>query len=151
MSGLEIQKLGPADGVLAQQLIGVFRRAFEEDGAPPSDEYLSRLLQRDDFHAVVALQNGVVIGGLTAYELTMFGSETRELFIYDIAVDAAHRRQGVGRALIEWVKALCSERGITSFYVGAMADEPEAVAFYESTGLRRETVAWFVQELERME
>ncbi len=150
MTGISIQRLRPDDLELAKQLCKVFGLFQRDEGVAeppqPSEAYVLGLLVRDDFHAIAALHEGLVIGGLTAYEMTMFQHETTELFIYDVAVEAAHRRKGVGSALIDFTKVLCAARGISSFYVGAMVDEPDAIHFYESTGLMREDVAWFVQE-----
>jgi aminoglycoside 3-N-acetyltransferase I len=147
MTENSIRKLKPTDINLARQMLRLFNEAFEKaDAATPAPAYLERLLARPEFHAVVALHAGRVIGGLTAYELPMLTREERELFVYDVAVDAAHRRAGVGRALIEFAREMCAQSGITALYVAAMADEPGAVRFYEACGLLREDVAWFTHE-----
>lgn len=147
MTHLDIRKLGPEDLDRAQQMLQLFQEAFEkEDAAPPSHKYLQSLLARQDFHAIVALHDQKVVGGLTAYELEMLPREARELFIYDIAVAQSHRRQGIGRALIEAARELCVQSGLSAMYVAACADEAHAVRFYEATGLEREDVAWFTHE-----
>lgn len=134
---------------LARQLIGVFRRTFEEAGGDlASDEQLRLLLARADFHAVVALDEGAVIGGLTAYELPLFGSPKRELFLYDLAVAPEYQRRGVGRTLIEFARDLCEARGLSALCIPAHTDDEGAVAFYQACGLKREEVAWFVQEFD---
>ena len=143
-----IQELGPDDLVTAQQLFEMWRREDNVTKPPPSSETLLRLLSRPDFHAVAALSDGEVIGGLTAYELEMYTEAATELFVYEVGVAAAHRRQGVGRALIEFARNLCTSRGLSALYIPAMADDARAVAFYEATGLKREDVAWFIQEFE---
>lgn len=146
MNGFTLQELG-ADGLSqARQLFEMWRREDNVSAPAPSDETLLRLLARDDFHAVAALHDGEIIGGLTAYELVMYTEAATELFIYEVGVAAAHRRQGVGCALIEFARELCRTRGLSALYVPAMADDARAVAFYEATGLKRENVAWFVQE-----
>ena len=151
MTGATIQKLGPDDVELAQQLLALFHHAFPGEREPPSasPKYLQRLLGRPDFHASVALCQGEVVGGLSAYELAVLATEARELFIYDVAVAASHRRQGVGRALIEFARELCASRGLSAMYVAASSDEAHAVAFYEATGLAREDVAWFTHEFKK--
>jgi aminoglycoside 3-N-acetyltransferase I len=42
----------------------------------------------------VALQDGEVVGGIAAYELIKFEQERSEIYIYDLAVAATHRRKG---------------------------------------------------------
>ena len=55
----------------------------------------SRRLRDETFFAVVALdQSGTMIGGLAAYELKKFEQERSEIYIYDLAVDAAPPAQG---------------------------------------------------------
>ena len=137
-----IHKLEPGDIELAQHLLALFQRAFELEERTSAPKYLERLLGREDFHAIVALLEGEVIGGLSAYELEMLDGR-RELFVYDVAVHEAHRRQGIGRALIHAARELCPSRDISALFVAASADEEHAVRFYEAAGLDREDVAMF--------
>ena len=67
-------------------------------------DYLRQLLDSDYFIAIAALKEGEVVGGLTAYELKKFEQERSEIYIYDLAVAAAHRRQGIATALIQKLK-----------------------------------------------
>nr|WP_277883972.1 GNAT family N-acetyltransferase [Nostoc sp. FACHB-888] len=57
-----------------------------------SADYLRQLLDSDYFIALAALKEGEVVGGLTAYKLKKFEQERSEIYIYDLAVAAAHRR-----------------------------------------------------------
>jgi len=41
---------------------------------------------------------------LAAYELRKFEQERSEVYIYDLAVASAHRREGIATALIERLK-----------------------------------------------
>ena len=85
-----IQKLAPCDTDLAKELFRFFQT---DDGVAepviPTDKYINALLLRDDFHVVVALENDILIGGLTAYELAMYKEEIKEMFLYEIAVEPA--------------------------------------------------------------
>jgi len=79
-------------------LLAVFGHAFEDEqtycARQPDDDYLCRLLAGDSFVAVVAEQDGVVVGGLAAYELKKFEQARSELYIYDLAVMEHCRRCG---------------------------------------------------------
>ena len=87
-----------------ESLSATFGEAFDEvetyGGKPPSAAYLRQLLGSDYFIALAALKNGEVVGGLAAYELKKFEQERSEIYIYDLAVAAAHRREGLATALI---------------------------------------------------
>ena len=89
-----ICQLSANDLALMEELLAVFGEAFDEvdtyRSSRPSDVYLKRLLSRDYFIAIAALKNGSVVGGLAAYELQKFEQERSEIYIYDLAVAAAH-------------------------------------------------------------
>src|SRR2546429_9915693 len=92
------RQLTSADVALLKDLLRVFAEAFAEvdtyQRRVPSDEYLTRLLNKEHFIAVVALQGKKVVGGLAAYELDKFEQERRGVFIYEIALPAGGRGQG---------------------------------------------------------
>lgn len=144
----EIKKLRSSDVSLAQQLIALWQRddgIF--DGKLPGNEHLSQLLSADSFHVYVALDGDAVVGGLTAYELPMFGKEVRELFLYEIGVTESHWRRGIARALIEALKETCLERGVEVIFVGTEMDNEAAKQLYTSTGGTLKVIAWFEYEL----
>lgn len=76
----------------------VFGEAFADlptyQDAVPSDAYLAALLGGPQFIALAALAGEEVVGGLAAYELIKFERERKEVYIYDLAVAAGHRRRG---------------------------------------------------------
>lgn len=80
---IEVKRLGGGDVPLAQETFRLMADVFEEGGKALSDRYVATLLGRPDFWAMVALGDGVPIGGITAHALPMTRSETKELFIYD--------------------------------------------------------------------
>ncbi len=131
---------------LLKDLLRVFGEAFEDvetyQGAVPSDEYLASLLSMPHFIAIVALRDGGVVGGLAAYELQKFERARREIYIYDLAVAQAHRRQGLARGLILELVRIARLRGAYVVYVQADRGDDAAIALYESLG-RREDVHHF--------
>jgi len=94
-----IRQLAAGDARLLRELLAVFGEAFEDPdtyvGAQPGEAYLEGLLGGDTFIALAALRRDEVVGGLAAYELKKFERERSEIYIYDLAVAAAHRRRGV--------------------------------------------------------
>jgi aminoglycoside 3-N-acetyltransferase I len=139
-----VQTLGPADIARMRGLLAMFGEAFEDPqtyaSAPPGEGYLGRLLARDDFVALAATKGEEVVGGLAAYELTKFEQERRELYIYDLAVARAHRRQGIATALIRELQRVAAARGAWVIYVQAdLRDEP-AIALYTKLGTREDVL-----------
>lgn len=145
MSGIEIKKLRSNEITLAKELMMMFGFDDEsEDQTFSSDEYLRKMLERDDFHVIVALENETLIGGLTAYEMKMFKRETTEMFLYEIEVDEPFHRRGIGKALIENLKEICLEKGIDQMFVGTEKDNLPARKLYAATGgIADEDSVWF--------
>ena len=118
----------------------VFGDAFSYQGEPPSDGYLGRLLADPGFIALAAWSSGKMVGALSAYELRKFEQERSEVYIYDLAVAEAFRRQGVATSLIETLKPIARSLGAWVIFVQAdYVDEP-AVALYEKLGTREEVL-----------
>ncbi len=111
-------------------------------GKQPADAYLTTLLGSDYFIALVALKGDEVVGGLAAYELRKFEQERSEIYIYDLAVAAAHRREGIATALVEALKDIGAARGAYVIFVQAdtdVDDEP-AIALYSKLGTREDVL-----------
>jgi aminoglycoside 3-N-acetyltransferase I len=141
---LHIRQVPPNDVALMEALSATFGEAFDDvdtyTGNRPSPDYLRRLLGSDYFIAVAAIENDEVVGGIVAYELRKFEQERNEIYIYDLAVAAAHRRQGIATALIEELKKIAAIRGAYVIFVQAdtdAVDEP-AIALYTKLGTRED-------------
>lgn len=143
-SAFRIVRLAPADLARMRALNRLFAAAFDDPdsygSAPPDDAYLAGLLAHDYTHVVVALAGETVVGGLTAYELPKFEQARREVYIYDLAVDEAHRRQGVATALIRALQAIARDRGAYVIFVQADHGDNPAIALYESLGEREDVL-----------
>jgi aminoglycoside 3-N-acetyltransferase I len=137
---LDIRLLTPDDMPLLDGLLRTFGEAFDDRETyttkRPSDDYLRQLLGRDYFIALVAVKAGVVVGGIAAYELIKFEQERSEIYLYDLAVAEAHRREGVATALIQYLQQVAARRGAWVIFVQADTspeDEP-AIALYTKLG-----------------
>lgn len=125
------------------QLFGdVFDDLDTYTGQPPDADYLRNLLASDTFIALVAMHGNDVVGGLAAYELRKFEQRRSEIYIYDLAVSAAHRRQGIARGLIGELQNIGAKRGAYVIFVQADTDEDDqpAIALYSSMGEREDVL-----------
>jgi aminoglycoside 3-N-acetyltransferase I len=138
-----VKRLAPSDRRIAKQLFSMMALVFEEDHEDLSDGYVDGLLSRDDFWLLAARSGDDVIGGLSAHTLPMTRSESREIFIYDIAVRADHQRRGVGRQLIVRLREIARDLGITELFVPADVGDAHALAFYRAMGATETSVAFF--------
>ena len=118
-----IRQLTSADVNLMKGLLAVFGNAFGDPetygGDVPSDFYLEQLLGKKHFIAVVATRDDEVVGGLAAYELEKFERVCSEIYIYDLAVSQAYRRQGIAIALIDELGRIGAARGAYVMFVQA--------------------------------
>ena len=134
------RRLTCADVSLLKDLLRVFGEAFDEidtyQRSAPSDDYLSRLLTKQHFIAVVAMNGSEVVGGLAAYELEKFEQDRREIYIYDLAVIEKHRRRGVATRLIGELRKIASEQNVYVIFVQADTEDGPAIALYESLGTK---------------
>ncbi len=109
-------------------------QVFSEHCGPLSDSYLDQLLGRDEFWAVAAFAGDDIIGGVTAHTLPMTGTESSEIFIYDIAVRSDYQRNGIGRHLMAAVCEQAFQAGVEEVFVPADNDDAHALDFYRSLG-----------------
>ena len=133
-----IHQLTPDDVVLMEALLTTFGEAFDEVETygknRPSAGYLRRLLGSDNFITLAALKGNEVVGGVAAYELKKFEQERSEIYIYDLAVAATHRRQGVATALIQKLKNIAAARGAYVIFVQADVGDNPAIELYTKLG-----------------
>ena len=144
MTPFTIQPLGPDDLAPMHAMLAMFGEAFDEvetyTDARPGPAYLERLLGDDTFIALAAVADGVVVGGLAAYELRKFERERSEIYIYDLAVAAEHRRRGIATALITELAKIAASRGAHVVFVQADLGDDPAIALYEKLGTREEVL-----------
>lgn len=142
MADYSCAPLAPDDVEGLKALLRVFGDAFEDvstyQDAVPSDAYLRSFLALPHVIVIAARDGSSVIGGLVAYELAKFERERREIYIYDLAVAASHRRRGIATALITELKRLARERGAYVIFVQADPGDAAAINLYESLGTRED-------------
>lgn len=141
---LTYSRLKPGELTAFRQLNAMFAASFDDAdhylSAPPSDAYIDKTLAKPHVIALVAQTDSDVIGGLVAYELAKLEQNRREIYIYDLAVDPAYRRQGVATALIEMVRQIARDRQAWMIYVQADHGDDPAVALYTKLGQREDVM-----------
>jgi aminoglycoside 3-N-acetyltransferase I len=141
---IEIRVLDPQDVVVLRKMLVMFGRAFGEvptyTANQPDDAYLQRLLESQTFVAIAALAGTDVVGGLAGYVLPKFEQARSEFYIYDLAVDEAHRRRGVATTMIQELKSVAAARGIYVMFVQADYGDDPAIALYTKLGVREEVL-----------
>jgi aminoglycoside 3-N-acetyltransferase I len=139
-----IVRLEPTQVPLMRELNRLFGEVFADSAsyasAPPSDSYLEQVLGKRETIVLVATQAGRVIAGLVAYVLDKLEQERSEIYIYDLAVAEAFRRQGMATALIAELKHIAAAENAWVIYVQADYGDEPAVALYEKLGAREDVM-----------
>ncbi|MFC5930377.1 GNAT family N-acetyltransferase [Cryobacterium melibiosiphilum] len=118
-------------------------KVFETDAVDDRDAHLVDLLRSPYFWAFTATIEGRVVGGLTAYLLPMARTAARELFIYDLAVDAAFQRRGVATGLMGAIRQAAEVEGIHDIFLVAENEDAHALAFYRAIGMTETATTTF--------
>lgn len=137
------------DLTLFRAAMALFGRAFDDadsyQGAPPSDDYVLGYLGNPANILLVATEGEAIVGALAAYVLQKFEQARSEIYIYDLAVDEAHRRKGVATALIEQLKVVARERGAYVIYVQADYGDDPAINLYTKLGSRENVMHFDIE------
>ncbi|WP_027342301.1 GNAT family N-acetyltransferase [Hamadaea tsunoensis] len=101
----------------------------------PEPAATARFLADDRHHLLIAYLDGQPAGMVTGVEMTHPDKGT-EMFLYELGVDKAYRRRGVGRALVGALADLARERGCYGQWVITDEDNDAARATYGGSGGR---------------
>jgi len=128
---LQVRRLVAGDLAGFRAMNGLFAEVFGEPdqyaAAPPDDAYARCWLGQPHNIAILAEAEGIAVGALAGYELAKFEQARSEIYIYDLAVAASHRRQGVATVMIEELRRIARQRGAWTVFVQAdivPEDEP---------------------------
>ena len=139
-----LRTLGPGDAASMRSVLAMFGDAFDDATtytcAQPGNAYLQRLLSSDTFIALAAMKDGEIVGAIAAYVLHKFEQERSEIYIYDLAVAKAYRRQGVAAAMIAELRRIAALRGAYVIFVQADREDDAAIALYTKLGVREDVM-----------
>ncbi|HET6344538.1 MAG TPA: GNAT family N-acetyltransferase, partial [Myxococcota bacterium] len=139
MTLTHIKRLDSGEVLLLRQLNEVFAAAFDEPevyALAPADAYVEAVLGKSHVIVLVALVGERVVGGLVAYVLEKLEQARSEVYLYDLAVAEAHRRQGIARALVTALKPIAKRAGAAVIFVQADRSDGPAIALYRSMGVQ---------------
>ena len=124
----EIRLLRPGDErVLDRVADGVFDDPID---APAAE----RFLRAPHHHLAVAVEDGVVVGFVSALHIEHPDKPQPELWINEIGVAPTRQRAGIARALLRRMFAHAREIGCTEAWVLTDRSNTAAMALYASCG-----------------
>ncbi|MGW9291937.1 GNAT family N-acetyltransferase [Streptomyces albidoflavus] len=101
--------------------------------APVHPSHALDFLGREGHHLFLAYADGEPVGFISGVETT-HPDKGPEMLLYELGVAPAHRRLGIGRALIEALAEVARERGCRGMWVGVEPGNRAALAAYRSAG-----------------
>ena len=123
---MEIVRLAVDD----EQTVATMSHLFD---APATPEHTRRFLEDDRHHLLIARQADDIVGFVSGVEMTHPDKGT-EMFLYELAVDEAWQRHGIGTSLVRALGDLARERGCYGMWVLTDDDNEAALATYTSAG-----------------
>jgi ribosomal protein S18 acetylase RimI-like enzyme len=130
----QIRRLQPGDEQFALQVVRDLMPEAERDGREPSLAHLQGCLAQDSNYLIAASAGGLPAGFLTAYRMPAICCDTSMVYIFEIEVALSHRRQGIGKRMVNLLKELCQDSEVEDMWVGTENDNIAAKRLYESTG-----------------
>jgi GNAT superfamily N-acetyltransferase len=106
----------------------------------PGEQERTELLEDPRTFFLAAFDAERPAGFVLAHELLRRHGSRSILFVYEVDVDPAYRRQGIGTSLMAALERLARERGIDEAFVLTETDNREAMPFYGSLGGTQEDV-----------
>lgn len=106
---------------------------------PAQPEWAERFLTAAGHLMLIAYADGRPVGMISGIEMHHPDKGT-EMCLYELSVHEAHRRRGIGRALVEALIVVARERGCYDMWVGVDTDNDPALATYRSAGAKDDGV-----------
>jgi len=100
-------------------------------GRSDESEEIQKKLQRDPDLFLVAEADGKMIGTVIG------GFDGRRGLIYHLAVETAYRQHGIGKMLMDEIEHRLKAKGCLRCYLMVVADNQNAMHFYETHGWER--------------
>jgi ribosomal protein S18 acetylase RimI-like enzyme len=126
---VEIRRLEAGD----EEAVAAAGALFDD---APRPEATRRFLREPAHHLLLAVDDGGrAVGFVSGVEITHPDKGT-EMLLYELAVEHASRRRGIGRALVEALLALARERECYDMFVLVDDDNAPALATYASAAGR---------------
>ncbi len=134
-NSIDIRRLGFKDASFARKTVHVVKRYGNPSETIPMDAAgMQAWLSRPSNILIAASENGVPVGFALGYLLDRVDKACSMLFFYEIEVASPYRRRGIGRCLVEAMKAIAREQQVPKMWVQTNPDNIAAWTLYRSAG-----------------
>lgn len=132
---MEIQRITIQQAHLVTGLFNKYRIFYKQ----PSDmalaeSFITQRLQHNESVIFVAIDNNLPVGFTQLYPTYSSMRVSKNWILNDLFVEATHRRQGIGEALINTAKDYAHKDGATWLALSTATDNYTAQQLYERIG-----------------
>lgn len=135
---VDIRTLRPGDESAVVDASHLFDNRAKSDAT-------ARFLGEAGHHLLIAYEDEQSIGFITGVEM-VHPDKGSEMFIYELGVSERHRGRGIGRELVERLKAIATDQGCYGMWVVTDRENSAALSVYQRSGGAPEgdqvVVAW---------
>jgi ribosomal protein S18 acetylase RimI-like enzyme len=96
-------------------------------------ELIADFFSRQGHHLIGAFDGDQLIGFVSGIEVA-HPDKPVEMMLYELGVEASHRRRGIGRSLVDSLAVLATDVGCAGMWVPLEASDEIARATYRSAG-----------------
>ncbi|MGB9980071.1 GNAT family N-acetyltransferase [Methanobacterium sp.] len=133
------------------ELTLLYKQFWDEDSPIKlMEKKFTELRENPNYVFISALEKNHLIGsvsGIICEEL--YGECKPFLVIENLIVDQKYRRKGTGKALMNEIEKIATERGCYQILLITHNDRTDAIAFYESLGFNQSTHKGFKKPLKQ--
>ena len=87
------------------------------------------------YHLAATLDGDTVVA-VAGYRISRSLAWGKFLYVDDLVTDAAHRSQGFGKRLLDWLLAEGKRQGCQEFHLDSGTQRKDAHRFYEREGMQ---------------
>jgi len=134
-ASIEVRRLSFQDVEIASETVRAIKTRREtSDGSSMDACDMHAWLSRPSNVLIAATQDGIPVGFALGYLLDRVDEARTMLFFYETEVAASHRKQGIGRRLVEMMKEIAREEKVTKMWVQTDPSNNAARTLYQSMG-----------------
>jgi len=141
---IAISRAVPADLDALATLFDAYRRFYgQASDVPRARQWLRERLRFGESAVLVARRDGAMAGFVQLYPMYSSVRMARTWILNDLYVDAATRRKGVARALLDAAADFAREDGAAGIALETTVDNTAARALYRSAGWQEDATQWY--------
>ena len=145
---MHIRRATAADLDAVAPLFDAYRRFYGQPGdLPRAHAFLAARMQAGESVVLLAHRDGVAVGFVQLFPMFSSVRTARMWVLNDLYVEAAARRGGVARGLLDAAARFARDDGAVRIVLETSVDNAAARALYRAAGWQEESSPWYALPL----